>query len=95
MSGELNPKMFCYHLVEKLRGRWRRDGEDDFNWSRYTIHYEGELELASRTRSLVIQPNDYAFSEGRLVQTSSNLPLHLSFVYLCFFVIPPKMKPAG
>lgn len=76
MSGELNAKILRYHLVEKLQGYWRRDRDDDFNWSRYTMHYEGELELAARTRSLVIQPDDYAFSEGRLVQTSSKLPLH-------------------
>ncbi len=76
VRGEFNFKMLRYHIVEKLLGRWRLEGNDDFNWSRYTIHYEGELKLGSRTRTLAIEPGDYAFSDGRLIQRSSKLPLH-------------------
>lgn len=76
MAGELNPKMLQYHLVEKLLGRWRGQGGDDFNWSRYHVHYQGELELASRSRSLVIRPGDYSYSRDRLVRVSDIPPLH-------------------
>jgi len=75
-SGELNLKMLRYHLVEKLQGCWRHEENDDFNWSRYTLHYEGEIELASRTRTPAIRPGDYVFSDGRLAKLSSILPIH-------------------
>lgn len=75
-TGLINRKMLRYHLGEKFRGHWRYEGDDDFNWSRYSIHYQGELELGSRTRTLSIGPEDYKFEDGRLVHKSSRLPLH-------------------
>jgi SAM-dependent methyltransferase len=76
MAGELNLKMLRYHLVEKLLLRRRGQGGDDFNWSRYHLHYQGELELASRTRSLVIGPGDYTYSNSKLMLASGVPPLH-------------------
>jgi SAM-dependent methyltransferase len=75
-AGQINREMLLYHLGEKLRGHWRREGDDDFNWSRYSIHYQGELELGSRTRTLSIEPGDYKFEGGRLHHKSSRLPIH-------------------
>jgi SAM-dependent methyltransferase len=75
-TGQINRDMFWYHLGEKLRGHWRNEGDDDFNWSRYSTHYRGELELGSRTRTLAIEPGDYAFESGRLYHKSSRLPIH-------------------
>ena len=68
--------MLRYHLGEKIRGHWRQEGDDDFNWSRYSIHYQGELELGSRTRTLSVGPNDYKFENGQLFHISSRLPIH-------------------
>lgn len=75
-TGQINRAMFWYHLGEKLRGHWRRDGDDDFNWSRYSTHYKGELELGARTRTLSIEPGDYTFENGRLYHRSPCLPIH-------------------
>jgi SAM-dependent methyltransferase len=75
-AGAINRKMLRYHLGEQFRGHSRNEGNDDFNWSRYSIHYQGELELGSQTRSLTIAPEDYLFRNGCLVHTSSQLPLH-------------------
>ena len=75
-TGQINRAMFRYHLGEKLRGHWRRDGDDDFNWSRYSTHYKGELELGARTRTLSIERGDYSFENGRLYHRSSCLPIH-------------------
>ena len=92
-AGEINTKMLRYHLVEKLLGRWRREGSDEFNWSRYTLHYQGELALGSRTRSLIIGPGDYAFSDGRLAHVSSSLPLH-PYIHVIFETIL-QLQPAS
>jgi SAM-dependent methyltransferase len=91
-TGLINRGMLRYHLGEKLRGHWRKEGEDDFNWSRYSIHYQGELELGSKTRTLSVGPDDYKFEGGRLIHKSSRLPIHPNahVIYETILNLEPK-----
>jgi len=91
-TGLINRKMLRYHLGEKFRGNWRQEGDDDFNWSRYSIHYQGELELGSKTRTLSIGPDDYKFEGGGLLHKSSQLPLHpnVHTIYETILQLQPK-----
>ncbi len=68
--------MLKYHAFNRLRRSPASQYDDDFNWSNYTLHYEGELELGHKTRILCLEFGDYRFSEGALIKQRDILPLH-------------------
>ena len=49
---------------------------DDFDWRAYSAHYADELKLVEEDHTTRLSPQDYAFADGRLTQSSSVLPLH-------------------
>lgn len=49
---------------------------DDFDWRAYSAHYAEELTEVEQDHTTRLSPQDYMFTEGRLTQQSSALPLH-------------------
>jgi len=76
LAGRINYKMLKYHTFNRLRRSPASQYDDDFNWSNYTLHYEGELELGHKTRTLCLEFGDYRFSERTLIKQRDILPLH-------------------
>lgn len=76
LTGRINSKMLRYHISNRFRKPSTDQRDDDFDWTKYSLHYEGELELGQKTRTLCLNPGDYEFSNGELVKQRPILSLH-------------------
>jgi SAM-dependent methyltransferase len=77
MANIINAETLRYHIVNRLK-KWTgvRDA-DDWDWSRYNLHYRGELKAIAKEHTLVIEPKDFAFKDGALTKTNpAALDLH-------------------
>lgn len=85
-----------YHLlkfIDKLKSPTLSNVKNDmFNWSRYNLHYRGELKEIAKTNTLTIKTNDYSFINSRLTKTNKDIrPLHSNWRLLYETIL--QLKP--
>lgn len=56
--------------------------KDDFDWDLYPKHYSGELREVEKDNTTILETNDYALDNGRLVLKNKILPLHPNHLLL-------------
>ena len=73
---EITVRQAFYQVQMRLFNR-QRDLNDDFDWTRYHLHYREELKSVSRVATLLPQSGDFEFSNSRLCQVNMDVkPLH-------------------
>jgi len=76
LTREITAKQAWYYTQMRLFNK-QKDLNDDFDWTRYHLHYREELKSGSRVATLVPRPGDFEFSQGSLRQINKNIrPLH-------------------
>lgn len=77
-----------YHLLKALQKsliklrlikQTQTNARDMFNWSLYDLHYKGELKEAEKEFTINLKPNDYIYTNSKLIKNNKNIkPLHPS-----------------
>ncbi len=76
-SFKLAKEYFIQVVLKYFNRIFHRDANmDDFDWQRYTEHYQAELSDIKKSHTQVLTSGDYAFSEGALSLQKNILPLH-------------------
>jgi SAM-dependent methyltransferase len=76
LTREITVKQAYFAMQMRLFNK-QKDLNDDFDWTRYHLHYREELKSVSRTATLLPHPGDFEFSQGKLRKTNETIkPLH-------------------
>jgi SAM-dependent methyltransferase len=68
-------------LLVKLRVKKEADyhKKDTFDWSLYTLHYQGELKESSKEFTQTLHTGDYRFEGNRLIKANEKIkPIHMN-----------------
>lgn len=96
-SNYRNSYFIRYHLlklVDKLKHPDSLNTKKDmFNWSRYNLHYRGELKEIAKTNTLSIKTNDFSFIDPNLIKINKSIkPLHPNWHFLYETILQLKPK---